>query len=218
MRKTNEDGFRMYFDDPAVVERQRGFLFAVSDGIGSYRAGSQAAWMAVDQLAHYYQLPDSHWNPDTTVKELVFKANAAITNLRENQKEYYGMGCTLVALHVQHDLQKATVFSAGDSMAYIRRGGELAAITKPHSSPKGELTNHLGLGDRFGLEKVTFGIRQGDVVLLCSDGLSGFVSEDEIRDGLGLSSDPQHCLDHLVSLGVEKGDDNVTGIVVRLAE
>lgn len=217
VRKTNEDGYRLYFEAPAIEQKGRGFVFAVADGIGSYRAGAQAAWIAVDQLALYYQLPDSQWNPDSTVKDLIFRANAAITNLRTTQKEYYGMGTTLVVLHVHAGCDRATVYSAGDSMVYIRRGEQLAAVTRPQQSAQGELSNHMGLGDSFGLEKVNLGLLPEDVLLLCSDGLSGFLSNEEILEGLSLSSDPQHCVDHLVALGVEKGDDNVTGVVVRLA-
>ncbi len=215
VRKTNEDAFRIYYDEPAIMSKGRGFLFAVADGIGSYRAGAQAAWMAVDQLALFFRMPDSQFG-EATLQELVFRANEVITNLRTQQKGYYGMGCTLTLLHVDPDFTQARVFQAGDSMAYLVRDGRIATVTTPHVSSESELTNHMGLGDKFRLEKVGFPLTPGDSLLLCSDGLSGFVTEDDLLAGLTVSASPQHCLDHLMVKALEESDDNVTGIVVKV--
>ena len=215
VRKTNEDAYRIYYDEPAIIDKGRGFLFAVADGIGSYRAGAQAAWMAVDQLALYFRMPASQFS-DSTLQDLVFRANEVITNLRTQQKGYYGMGCTLTLLHIDPDFTRARVYQAGDSMAYVVRDGRLATITTPHVSSDSELTNHMGLGDKFRLEKVAFPLKSGDSLLLCSDGLSGFVAEDQLLEGLLVSASPQHCLDHLMVKALEASDDNVTGIVVKV--
>jgi protein phosphatase len=214
-RKTNEDAFRIYTaSDPSAATR--GFLFAVADGIGSYRAGGQASTMAVDQLALYFQYPDSRFAGSRTLEELIFRANEVITILRTRQKEYYGMGSTLTALLIDSNASRGVVFQAGDSMAYLARGGDLAPITTAQKAEGSALANHLGLGDKFKLEKVGILFEPGDAVLLCSDGIHGALTKEQLMEGVTLSPDPNVCVDHLVAQAVQRGDDNATAIVVKL--
>jgi len=81
LRKRNEDAWRIYRDQ-AFVSADRGFLLAVADGMGSGRAGSEAAWMAVDQLAHFYHIAEGQLRGERTLQDLIFRSNDAITRLR----------------------------------------------------------------------------------------------------------------------------------------
>jgi len=216
-RGSNDDAFRIYFDTE-VRARARGSVFAVADGIGSYRAGGQAATMAVDQLALYFQFPDARFRGSKTLEELVFKANSVITMMRTRQEGYYGMGCTLTALLVDGAATRGVIYHAGDSMAFLVRDGQLAPITTAQQGDGSSLTNHLGLGDRFKIEKVGVVFKPGDTILLCSDGVSGPLSLDELLELLTLSDDPRECVDSLIERSIEKGDDNVTALVIKIVQ
>jgi serine/threonine protein phosphatase PrpC len=216
VRKTNDDAFRIYCDNDIRV-KGRGFLFAVADGIGSYRAGGQAAQIAVDQLGLYFRYPAERFEGPQTVVDLVWRANDVITNLRTGQKEYYGMGCTLTAMLIDPKGERAIVYQVGDSMAYLLRDARLMAVTRPQQAEEsGELANHLGLGKKMEIERVRFGLRPGDTVLLCSDGISGYVGEEAITAALAADREPQPCLDQLMERALESSQDNVTAVVVKI--
>lgn len=217
VKKSNEDAFRIYHDEETAA-RGRGFVFAVADGIGSYRAGSQAAWIAVDQLGLYFQLPSSSFQGDKTFEELIFRANEVITNIRTTQQGYYGMGCTLTALLADPKFRIGLFYNAGDSMAFLLRGRRLAPVTTPQKGKEGgsTLANHLGLGDRFQLEKVRVAFQPGDAILLCSDGVTA-VPEQEIVELLALPS-CEDAAKGLVERAKSLSDDNLTAIVVKVTE
>jgi len=191
-------------------------VFAVADGIGSYRAGGQAAAIAVDQLALFFQLPDAMFNGPATIEDLIYKANDAITRLRTAQKEYYGMGSTLTVLHVAEDNVHAIAYQAGDSMALIARQGRLLGITKPQKAEDEKLSNHLGIGGRLIIEKTKLDLEPGDSVLICSDGLHGYLPPAAILEGLAVSDNPNHCMDMLLGKALETSKDNITGIVIKV--
>lgn len=217
VRKRNDDAFRVFCDDEFLAAG-RGSLHAVADGIGSYRAGGQAASMAVDQLALFFRYPESEFSGPKTLVELIWKANDAITRLRTGQKEYYGMGCTLTALLADPEGRRAIVYQVGDSMAYLVREGSLVTITTPQQDGKsGELTNHLGLGEKMGIERVRFVIQPGDTIMLCSDGVSGFLSEEDILAAMLGDEAPEACVDALVTKALEKSEDNITVVVVKVS-
>ncbi|MBM4356030.1 MAG: serine/threonine-protein phosphatase [Deltaproteobacteria bacterium] len=213
IRKTNDDAFRLYHEE--VADTGRGFLFAVADGIGSYRAGGQAAWMAVDQLSLYFRLPREMFEGQKTLEDLVFKANDAITALRTQQQGYYGMGCTLTALLVDPRFSLGLLYHAGDSMAYLLRRRRLVPITTPHKDGEG-LSNHLGLGDKLRLDRARVQLEIGDAILLCTDGISGFLEPPALEMLMAEHSDPKAAVDAIVAAAVQAGDDNCTAIVLRV--
>ncbi len=215
VRKTNDDAFRIYHED--VASAGRGFLFAVADGIGTYRAGGQAAWMAVDQLSLYFRLPREMFEGQKTFEDLLFKANDAITNLRTQQQGYYGMGCTLTALLVDPRFTLGILYQVGDSMAYLLRRRKLVPITTPHKEEGGKgLSNHLGLGDQLRVDRSRMQLELGDTLLLCTDGVCGYLQPSEMEKLLLDSDEPRDAAEALVAASVDRGDDNCTAIVVRI--
>lgn len=216
VRKSNDDAFRVFCSEEFLAHG-RGSLFAVADGIGSYRAGGQAASMAVDQMALYFHYPLAQFAGPKTLVDLIWKANDAITRLRTGQKEYYGMGCTLTSLLVDPEGQRAIVYQVGDSMAYLVRNGAISPITTPQQEGRsGKLTNHLGLGERMDIERVRFVLQPGDTIMLCTDGVSGYLSTEEMLEALGLSADPAVCVDALVNAALAKSEDNITVVVAKV--
>jgi serine/threonine protein phosphatase PrpC len=216
VRKRNDDAFRV-FAGPEFQAIGRGALFAVADGIGSYRAGGQAAQMAVDQLALYFRYPEAQFSGPQTLVDLIWKANDAITRLRTGQKEYYGMGCTLTALLTDPQGERAIVYQVGDSMAYLLRDSVLTPISSAHQdSESGELTNHMGIGLQLQVERVRFTLKAEDRILLCTDGISGYLSHDEILELMVTGQDAAACVDALVERGLTSSKDNVTVVVAQV--
>lgn len=215
VRKLNEDAYRIY--RTGGTYQDRGTLLVVSDGMGSYRAGAQASAMTVDQLSIYFQLPDSRAGSENDLQELLLKANEAVARLRTQEKEFYGMGATVTALWIDPTASRAVAWQSGDSMAYLARGGKLHRITIPQKDPStGELTNHVGIGAGFTLEKVQMKLQVGDILMVSSDGIHGFVSDEEILSCLRTADRPDDALDLLFSKALAGSDDNLTAIVARI--
>jgi protein phosphatase len=161
-------------------------------------------------------------------------ADQAVFDEAESNARFYGMGTTLtMAYSVGQDLY---LVHAGDSRAYLFREGKLEQVTSDHTlvqllvsggvlSPedaktharRNVVTNVIGgpsAGVHADIHKVR--LNDGDVLLLCSDGLTEPVSDEEIAETLDRTSDPETAAAQLVALALEKGGpDNVTAIVAR---
>ncbi|WP_420889941.1 PP2C family protein-serine/threonine phosphatase [Deinococcus psychrotolerans] len=215
-------------DAGLAVESLSGGLYAVADGMGGHAAGELAANLALDALGNTFL--KGRKRPPERLAEAVQAANLEV--MHHAVGEYVGMGTTLVALAI--DKGAALLAHVGDSRAYLLRGGELTRLTEDHSWVAeqvrlGHLTeaearehqwrsvvsNALGGEERVRLELYGFALKQGDRLMLCSDGLSGVVEEHDLKAMLGWGLPPaitvQRLVDAANSLG---GPDNVTAVVV----
>jgi protein phosphatase len=228
---------------PPTAEREynlgeRGLLFAVCDGMGGAAAGELASEMATNTI--YQQLLAS-WLAETEVtgqrfaarlKEAVETANRDIHNYAKAHPENRGMGTTATIAGVLGDhLYLAQV---GDSRAYLVRGAEAHQITKDQSLMQrlveaGELTEEeaahserrniilqaLGPDPKIKVDLTHQELRRGDLLVLCSDGLSGQVKKEEIAREAA-SGDLPGATERLVSLANERGGpDNITVVIAR---
>ena len=216
LRQHNEDAWRIYRDQEFVRSTDRGCLLAVADGMGGGRAGSKAAWMAVDQLALYYHTPAKKFQGEETLQAMVFRTNDAVTRLRTTTNTHYGMGSTLVTALFDEAATSATVFNVGDSAAWLWRGGRHILLTTPHQNEAGELTNHIGMGPGLWIERVRVRLTPGDRLLLSSDGIHGYIDEETIGTLL-CGTDPQAIVTSLTEAadGVG-GKDNATALVAEV--
>lgn len=201
-------------------------IFAVADGMGGHSAGDVASAIAVDLLR-----TKSPSDPGTLV-QAVNEANLAIYRKAKDDQKLRGMGTTLTALYAGED--SAAIAHVGDSRAYLLRDGEFRRLTKDHT-PVGRLVEEgrlspedadrhpqrsyleraLGIDETVNVDVSVLDISGGDRLLLCSDGLYGMLTEDEIRGFLSETDDPQAASDALCRAAVEAGGfDNVTAIVV----
>lgn len=216
LRKRNEDAWRAYQGQPFVEDGARGYLVAVADGMGGGRAGSEAAWMAVDQLAHFYYTPPAQFRGEETFQDLVFRSNDAVTRLRTTGKTHYGMGTTLVAALVDQAVNAVTVFNVGDSAAYLWRGGRHICLTTPHVNEVGELTNHIGMGPGLEIERVRTRLAPGDRLLLTSDGVHSYV-DDAVIGTLLRGNDPESIATAITAAAdAAGGKDNATALVAEV--
>ncbi|MBM3465878.1 MAG: Stp1/IreP family PP2C-type Ser/Thr phosphatase, partial [Armatimonadetes bacterium] len=228
VRARNEDAYDLRQSDGDA----RGSLFLVADGMGGHSAGNVASHMAVEQvMAHYYGFPEE--NPSERLRQSVEEANRRIYDAAQSNMEYFRMGTTIVGAAILAN--RAHVANVGDSRLYLVRNGEIQQITRDHSwvalqVEMGELTPEealvsqnrsvllrcLGEKSDVLVDVVQLVLFPGDVLILCTDGLHGLVSADEIRDKV-LAEQPQAACDQLVATANARGGhDNITVEIVRV--
>lgn len=248
VREHNEDNFvlaNLELADPKPAEQvcedrvgPGGMLFAVCDGMGGAAAGEVASQMAVDVLLEALRRGGAPGERDGLARRLVSavqEAGKRIYHEAQKERSKRGMGTTAtVAVLLDRILFVAEV---GDSRAYLLRQGELKQLTKDQSLvnqliESGHLTEEeaeafehsniilqaLGTSDSVQVDLTFVELRRGDRLMLCSDGLSGLVHDDSIRDALDEVSDPSECTSLLVDYAEGGGGhDNITVIVVDFA-
>src|SRR5436190_12800030 len=221
-RQGNEDNY---------LEQQP--LFAVADGMGGARAGEVASKVAVDKLG---SSADFDGNPEQRLAEVTKEANREIYRMAQDDSALAGMGTTLTAALVTG--REVAIGHVGDSRVYRFRDGKLERLTQDHSLVEefvrqGKLTpeeaeNHpqrsiitraLGPEPEVDVETYTDPARDGDLYLLCSDGLTGMAPEQRIADVLAESKSLDEAAHRLIDVANENGGkDNITAVLFRLAE
>lgn len=210
-------------------------LLVIADGVGGHAAGEVASSVAVAQLAAL----DEDSPGGDLLEQLSAAVNGANNHLRAmvvGDPDLRGMGTTLTAL-----LRAGSRFGlvhVGDSRCYLLRGGELQQITRDHTfvqtlvdegritaeeadhhPQRNLITNSLDGREGIELDLSVRETRAGDRYLLCSDGLSGVVSHDTLRETLTEESDTDVVVERLVELALKGGGpDNVTAIVADVVE
>ena len=215
VREVNEDSF--------LVEAP---LYAVADGMGGHRGGDVASRLALDTVETLFR------RGDDTLADQVREANRVVYERSASDQRVSGMGTTLTAVIVE----QATVHLAhvGDSRAYLLRAGDLRQITNDHTLvarmvKAGEITREeaavhphrnvvtrsLGTEPTLQVDEDTIALLDEDRVLICSDGLTGMVAEDQIQAILEAEPDPQRVADRLVKAANRAGGiDNITVLVL----
>jgi PPM family protein phosphatase len=222
-RQANEDS---YF--------ARAPLFAVADGMGGAQAGEVASRIAAGAFESGPRNDDA--SAEGQLEEIAQQANRRIHKLAQEDSSRAGMGTTLTAALVGDD--EVAFGHVGDSRAYLLREGELKRLTKDHSlveelRRQGRLTEEqaeehpqrsiitraLGPEPSVNVDTMTFPARNGDVFLLCSDGLTTMVSDEEIREILVRSKSLRSAVNRLVEAANRRGGrDNITAVAFRLAD
>lgn len=236
-RKGNEDSF--------IVNEDEG-LFVVADGMGGHAAGEVASRMAVESIEEFVRLTGSDreitwpFEIDETLpldanrlKIAIRLANRKVIKLPEERHEYQGMATTVVAALFSEPT--AFIAHVGDSRAYRLRDGELVQLTNDHSWVNEQVVSGVitssqarthplrnvvtrAVGSRWDLQVdiLREPIEEGDVYVLCSDGLSSMIEDRQIADALASAPDAQTACATLIDQANEAGgEDNITVIVIR---
>jgi protein phosphatase len=226
-------GLRSNNEDSYVVDRDHQ-LFLVADGMGGQERGEQASSLAAEIIPRVVQDKlAAREDVSRAVQDALAEANQAIVRAGLGQPEGRRMGTTAVLAVRQAD--RVYVAGLGDSRAYLVRGDRVEQLTVDHSVAKaleasGTLTaeqarhspwqhvlyKFLGCAEMAeGADVRPFTPEAGDRLLLASDGLTNFVTDDDLREGARRFTDPQAWADYLVPLALERGSsDNVTCIIV----
>jgi len=201
-------------------------LFAVADGMGGHRAGEVASAGAIRTL----QKEAGH-DTDSLVAA-VQSANRVVHAEAAANPDLSGMGTTITAMMTTHD--SAQIVHVGDSRAYLLRDGRLRRLTQDHTVvdrlaregkiPAAEVDRHpqrsvleraLGVSPEVDIDVQLLDVRPGDRLLLCTDGLTSMLDDDEIREILLTESDPETAAQALIDAALAAGGkDNVTAVIV----
>ncbi|MCE9631434.1 MAG: protein phosphatase 2C domain-containing protein [Planctomycetia bacterium] len=231
-RASNQDSNVVLAPWSADQYRRRGWLLVVADGMGAHAAGEMASALAVEHVPLVYEKLAAR-SPPRALDAAIRQAHAVIHERGENAADLKGMGTTCTALALVP--RGALVGHVGDSRAYRVRGGRIDQLSRDHSLswelagqrtagsdepvPKNIITRSVGPQPKVDVDvEGPFPVEARDVFVLCTDGLSGQVADEEI--GLlagGLAPDAAAAA--LVGLTLVRGaPDNVTVIVARAGE
>ncbi|AEI65498.1 protein phosphatase 1 [Corallococcus macrosporus] len=236
-RNHNEDNFLMLPEE---------FLFCVADGMGGHSSGEIASRIAVDELGEFYKLTskdqDCTWpfkmdktrNYDENRLATGIKlANARIFEKASSESKYKGMGTTIVTAHFTQSA--VYVGHVGDSRVYYFRGGALKQVTEDHSllndylkakklTPeevenfphKNVIVRALGMKENVQVDVSRVEPQEDDVFLLCSDGLSGMVTDAQMQEILQRTPELEKACSQLIDMAnAAGGNDNVTCVLAR---
>jgi serine/threonine protein phosphatase PrpC len=208
-------------------------LLVVADGMGGHRGGATASRMAIETVREVFERSPNAGGE--MLREALETANARVYRASSERAELYGMGTTCVAL--LFEANAAWVAHVGDSRAYRLRDGQLLAITHDHSAVaellrrgvisaeeaavhprRNELLRSIGVEPSTEVDVSPVDVRAGDRFLLCSDGLSSVVPEEEIGAVLGNEPPEQAARTLVDSANAYGGPDNVTVMITAFPE
>jgi protein phosphatase len=237
---------RRHNEDAYLLDVERG-LFVVADGMGGHAAGEVASRITVESIQEFIAgTEEEHENTwpfgfnnrysleGNRLTTAVEKANERVMRAVQNRPELKGMGTTVVAALFYED--RVTLVHVGDSRAYLFRGRELKRLTDDHSwvqeqvnagilsedeakshPLKNVVTRALGGAAHVAVDLIEVPLTGGDRFMLCSDGLTGMVTDDELVRHLGSEEPPDRTVRSLVELANERGGiDNITCILIEV--
>jgi serine/threonine protein phosphatase PrpC len=219
VRERNEDS---YLVDPPI--------YAVADGMGGARGGAVASSLALDKVEELFH------SGKGSLGELIRSANRAVFERSVSDSKVSGMGTTLTAATV--DERGAHLGHVGDSRAYLLRAGSLRQLTDDHTlvnrmvkageittqeagihPHRNVLTRSVGTEPEVDVDEKDIPLIDGDRLLLCSDGLTGMVTEPQIQAILETTPDPQEAAGRLIKAANRAGGiDNITVVVLDIRE
>jgi protein phosphatase len=221
-RQSNEDSYL-----------ERSPLFAVADGMGGARAGEVASRLAVEA---FEAQENPSGSPEQQLAEVARAANRQIHRMSREDSDHAGMGTTLTAALVSD--REVAIGHVGDSRLYRFRDGELERLTQDHSlveefvrqgkltpeeaavhPQRSIITRALGPEPEVEVETYTHQGRAGDVYLICSDGLTGMVSEADLAEILKRGESLEQAAKEMIDAANENGGkDNITVVLFRLGD
>jgi protein phosphatase len=236
-------------NEDCIESRPELGLFVLADGMGGYNAGEVASGMATSLISDGLQeswiarevdrlsRDEAKALSEELIQEQVGRANNAIFTTSQNNPECAGMGTTLVVCLFYDDFM--TVAHIGDSRLYRLRGEAMEQVTRDHSllqeqldsglitpeeaklsQNKNLVTRALGIDPTVEAEIHVYETQPDDIYLLCSDGLSDMVEDEEIRlTMITLRSNPSLTVQQLVQAANDNGGrDNISAMLIRVAE
>jgi serine/threonine protein phosphatase PrpC len=234
-REVNEDCVGHVLPSTATLVQSQGWLFALADGLGGHEKGEVASRLAIDTvLAGFRTIPKGVMHV-SLLPRLVQEANSTVYDQgHRNKSQIDSMGTTLVLCALRFD--SAVLSHVGDSRCYLYRDGRGTQLTHDHTmvaeqmrlgiltsaeafaaENRSVLTRCLGTELFVAADTITVNIIPGDILLLCSDGLHGYVSDETIGHIVASNVDLAKISTGLVAAANEAGgQDNVSVQVIRI--
>jgi len=233
-RSNNEDTMISVLPSDPQVMQQRGALFIVADGMGGHTKGEVASNLIVNEIKKLYYA-NREDDIETSLLNAIKQANAVLFGQQpSNEDSNTMMGTTCIAA-VLHN-ETAYIANVGDSRAYIIHQGALRLVSQDHSwvqeqvragkltqeealthPQRNVITRCMGTHSEVEIDMFAESVSHGDTIVLCTDGLSGVVAENEIL-AIVIQTNPDECVDRLIALANEHGGpDNITAVVARVS-
>lgn len=232
VRSHNEDFVTVYEPETTDDHLHHGSLYIVADGVGGADAGEVASQYASERTRHHYLASDSKEALGHRLLEAMQSANTDLRKLAAERDDSRRMATTMVAAVIHEG--RAYIGNVGDSRAYLLRGADLMQVTRDQSLvarlvEEGALTPEeavkypyknvilysIGSEKRPPIDLFEVALEPGDLLMLCSDGLTRHVEDDEIASIL-VEQMPQTATETLVSLACERGgEDNITIVIIQ---
>ncbi|MFA5536210.1 MAG: Stp1/IreP family PP2C-type Ser/Thr phosphatase [Bacillota bacterium] len=225
VREQNEDSYLLL---------PEASFFAVADGMGGHRAGAFASDLALNTMREIFSKGNNSEDHVHFLLQGVEKANEKIFSTSLLEQDKAGMGTTLTSLWLQGGF--AFLAHVGDSRAYLLRNDKLMILTEDHSlvgelvrngsltiseaethPQKHMLTRALGVGFKVKIDIKKINCNSKDLFLLCTDGLTNLVADQEIKEVLGACLTIQDSLKKLLELALQRGgQDNITMLAILM--
>ena len=204
-------------------------LLVVADGMGGHRAGEYASRLAVEVVKEELSI-STHEGPEAMMRNAIIHANERVLEAARQDAKLSGMGTTLVvATVVERTLYFANV---GDSRLYLLNDN-IKQLSKDHSlvqemvrlgginqdeakyhPDKNIITRAIGAKDEIDIDFYEYRLKQGDVILMCTDGLSNMVEDEEILHIIKCSRDVVEAVEQLIERAKNNGGNDNIGVVV----
>jgi serine/threonine protein phosphatase PrpC len=235
--KTDIGRIRLVNEDRSIVQIDlNGFVLAiVADGMGGHQAGDIASQMAIEIIQEQLQDLDKDMSVtrcEEVLQAAIGKANQTIYEFAQSKEHYHGMGTTVVAILANE--QFIAIGHIGDSRAYLATAEQIVQLTEDHSlvtellrsgqitaeeaihhPRRNVLTRALGTDVSVEVEVGHYVWNQNDIILMCSDGLSGQLDNHALLNILHKVQDLQWKVDQLVEEALQAGgDDNISVILL----
>ena len=230
IRAQNED-FCFASDHPVGILQN---LFIVCDGMGGHNAGEYASESAVRLMLQQIRTTKKAYDPYDALGQGIEAANRTIHQRSIDDPTKAGMGTTLVAATVFQ--QKLYAANVGDSRLYLYEGTTFRQVTRDHSyvaemvrkglinreearhhRDRNKITRAVGVLDEVRVDFFDAEVAEGTQILLCTDGLTGMLHDEEIAGVLSTDNDVRHKSETLVRMANEKGGkDNITVVLIQI--
>lgn len=230
VRDHNEDSGGVYYNASGQM------LAIIADGMGGHQAGDVASQMAVSIVKKEWQASNEISSPEKMKEWLTNKlteVNTAIYELAKEKKEYAGMGTTIVIACGAEDFM--TIAHVGDSRCYMHNENGFKQMTEDHSlvnelvktgqiskedarfhPRKNVVLKALGTEEQVSADVQSFSFEKGDKLLLCSDGLTDKISNEELSSFIQLDNDLTEMAQNLIDLANDRGgEDNISLIIIQ---
>lgn len=240
-REHNEDSFALapHYDLFIVADGMGGHQAGdVASKLATKRMVDFFDTTAAEEVTWPFQFDPSLSEDENRLVTAIRVANREIVDLGNRSAEHQGMGTTVVGALFSPRRGRMYIAHVGDSRAYRIRGGSIEQVTRDHSLvndylaampdmtdeqkselPKNVITRALGMQDPVAVDLGQFDAHEGDVFLLCTDGLSGLVEDEELCAMVTEYPDLNECCRKLINAANEHGgEDNITAVLVRVEQ
>lgn len=225
VRTNNED---------ALFSTDRDGVFLVADGMGGHNAGEVASAMTRDILSERLVQEKAAENLEAAIRDAFLDVNEQVRKKAAVSPDQQGMGCTCVLMMLRE--QNFFLAHVGDSRIYLFRKGDFKQMTRDHSYVeelfirgliteeekidhpyKNQITRYIGCSQKLEVDITSGPVWNGDIFLLCTDGLTDMVPLPRLKELFTRYDDPQSLVEALVAEALEGGGrDNVSAVVVKV--